>query len=79
VNLIIKSNNCSVKEPCALCGEIERHADVPFAVFVEGTYEPVCQRCVNEQSPELGKFFQMASELWAKENSQAKVIDSEPF
>jgi hypothetical protein len=39
-NLVIKSNNCSCKEPCAICGEVERHAEIPIAIFLEGTYDP---------------------------------------
>jgi hypothetical protein len=62
-----------------ICGAIERHADIPFAIFKEGSYDPVCTRCVNEHSPELGRFFQMAYELWVKENSQETVVGSEPF
>ena len=67
-NLVIKSNNCCIKEPCALCGEIESHADIPFAIFVEGTYDAVCAKCVNEHAPQLGELIQRGNEMfWEKQ------------
>jgi len=72
-NLVIKSNNCSCKEPCAICGEVDSHADSPYAVFLEGTFEAVCARCVNKHAPQLGQFIKMGNRMFWKKQEKLMV------
>jgi hypothetical protein len=46
LSIVIKSNNCAIKEVCALCGFVDR-ANTPFDAFIEGTWDWVCSRCLD--------------------------------
>jgi hypothetical protein len=50
--LCIKHNNTTVTEPCALCGATLRPLAGPI-VFVEGTWESVCDTCSAAHAPAL--------------------------
>lgn len=45
--VVLKANNCAVREVCARCGLKDR-AESPFAAFIEGTWDWVCPRCAAE-------------------------------
>ena len=50
--LVMKDNNTSGKDPCALCGRWEE-APVGPAIFVEGTWNIVCYDCALDIAPQL--------------------------
>jgi hypothetical protein len=50
--LVIKNNNTASNDPCALCGDRTDPAVGP-ELFVEGTWELVCNPCAFYHAPEL--------------------------
>ena len=55
MKLVIKGNNTGIHEPCRLCGQMADEAPIPFAIFEEGDYQTVCENCIKENDPGLGK------------------------
>ena len=50
----IRYNNAALNDPCGVCGK-RTDPDIPLAVFVMGTYRPVCESCIEEYAPEMGE------------------------
>jgi hypothetical protein len=50
--LVIKDNNTSCNERCALCGMWDK-ANIGPAIFVEGTWNFVCDQCAQREAPWL--------------------------
>jgi len=50
--LAVRMNNVSSRALCALCGA-EKEVIVPHDIFIEGTFEPVCDDCVRYWKPAL--------------------------
>lgn len=62
INLVIKYNNCSSRESCLLCGESTKPSCGP-AVFLERTWDVVCDQCVEEHAPGLHATMNVISEM----------------
>jgi hypothetical protein len=61
-DLVIKDNNTSVRENCALCGLSDK-ASIGPAIFVEGTWNFVCNHCAQREASTLYE----AVLLWQRE------------
>ena len=62
INLVMKYNNCSHRESCLLCGESTK-APVGPAVFMERTWDAVCDACVEEYAPGLAATMNVIREM----------------
>ena len=52
--IIIKENNTSIKELCAVCKETMKNT-MPLGIFLEGTWNSVCRECAEEINGDLVK------------------------
>lgn len=50
--IVIKENNCSMKEFCALCGESMKN-NMPLGLFLDGTWNSVCIECAEKENIDI--------------------------
>jgi len=60
--LCIKLNNCETNDPCAICGE-PTDSQVGPAIFVEGSWDLVCDVCSQRYAPVLYAVVTIAREV----------------
>jgi hypothetical protein len=58
VRLVLKYNNAAVNGGCPLCGN-RTDPGIPFAIFLEGTWDDVCDQCAMQHAPWLVLLIQM--------------------
>lgn len=63
--LCVKENNCSMGEHCAICGRWDK-APIGPAIFVEGTWNFVCDDCAQATAPWLVE----AVSAWQREEAR---------
>ncbi len=54
--LAIKSNNACCRESCAVCG-CDTKPPIPYAIFLDESYAPVCIECAERIEPHLAWMF----------------------
>jgi ribosomal protein L37AE/L43A len=69
-NLVIKLNNTSMRENCALCGFSDK-ANIGPAIFVEGTWNFVCDGCAQRVAPEL---YEIVCDWQRAEEQRLKIL-----
>ncbi len=73
-SLVIKDNNTGCQEPCALCGRWDE-ATIGPAIFVEGTWNFVCNGCAKDYAPELYEVVSLWERQRTAKNLYPKVLD----
>ena len=52
IKITIRSNNCAVESPCPICS-VRVDPDCGPALFLDNTWEPVCELCTERYSPDV--------------------------
>jgi hypothetical protein len=75
VELEVKDNNSIIKEQCPICGRFYKYANIPYWVFLRGTWSAVCYRCLKKKEPLLLEVIESANEHhWFKSNLSSRSI-----
>lgn len=71
---VLRGNNVTTYEPCAICGMDHEDAMVPEWIFMRS--EALCFQCAKKESPELLVEALLSEQAWLEDHSQNQLYNT---